>query len=232
MQAELMELEARFREQAAKDSQSEDETIKLFSRDWYTLSSPAGAQQLSEQWTLALEIRDKLEKYETTLLRHRQLSNIFQKPQKRDLDIIVGNLDNPQLPDYLLGLDSNVWKDENFRGDLISVNGVHDFDTASKWLIRLFLEPYHRFFGHRRKEANNADAELYHYDNAHLEIPANIISIVLSSVLPVLSIVVLYIVRNMPTRLGLVALFTAAFSLSVAVLTKARRVDVFTATAA
>lgn len=157
---------------------------------------------------------------------------LLPKPRKHDLDILAGNLDNPRLPDYLLGLDCNLWKDENWRGDLISINGVHEFDTASKWLIRLFLEPYHRLFGHRRKDAHNADAELFHYDNAHLEAPANIISIVLSSVLPVLSIAVLYIVHSMAARLGLIALFTAAFSLSVAVLTKARRVDVFTATAA
>lgn len=63
MQAELVELEARFREQAAKDSQSPDETEKLFSRDWATLSRRVGDNQLSEQWKLALEIRDKLEKY-------------------------------------------------------------------------------------------------------------------------------------------------------------------------
>lgn len=116
--------------------------------------------------------------------------------------------------------------------DLVSINRVHEFDTVSQWLIRWFLEPYHRFLGHRRKVAHNADAELFHYDDVHLEIPANIISILLSSVLPVLSIAVLYVVHNMPARLGLVALFTAAFSLSVAMLTKARRIDVFTATAA
>jgi hypothetical protein len=169
---------------------------------------------------------------ETTLLRHSQLSNILHKPRKHDLDILAGNLDNPRLPDYLLGLDSNVWKDQSFREDLLSINKVHEFDTVSKWLIHLFLEPYHRFFGHRKQQALNADANLFHYDNSHLEAPANIISIVLSSVLPVLSIVVLYLIHNMPTRLGLVALFTALFSLSVAILTKAKRVDVFTATAA
>lgn len=63
MQAELIELEATFRDQAVKDSQSQNDTEKLFSRDWATLSSPIGEKQRSEQWRMALEIRDKLEKY-------------------------------------------------------------------------------------------------------------------------------------------------------------------------
>jgi hypothetical protein len=63
MQAELVELETRFREQASKDSQSQREAEKLFSRDWRTLSSPISENQWSEQWRLALEIRDKLERY-------------------------------------------------------------------------------------------------------------------------------------------------------------------------
>lgn len=123
MQAELIELEAMFRDQAVKDSQSQNDTEKLFSRDCATLSSPIGEKQCSEQWRLALQIRDKLEKYgrewlslahaksgvsethmplENALLRHNKLSTMLPKPRKHDLDILVANLDDPRLPDYVL----------------------------------------------------------------------------------------------------------------------------------
>jgi hypothetical protein len=54
----------------------------------------------------------------------------------------------------------------------------------------------------------------------------------IASLLPVVSIVVLYLVDSMPKRLGIVAGFTAAFSIALALFTRARRVDIFAATAA
>lgn len=52
---------------------------------------------------------------ENALLRHARLSTMLPKPRKRELDILIANLDDPRLPDYLLGLDSHVWKDESSR---------------------------------------------------------------------------------------------------------------------
>lgn len=63
MQAELVELEQRLRGQAVEDSQSSNQTEKLFSRDWHTLSKRNDGGEYNEQWRLALEIREKLEKY-------------------------------------------------------------------------------------------------------------------------------------------------------------------------
>lgn len=63
MQAELIELETRFRDQASRDSHSQESTEKLYSRDWLTLSSLNSNGQHSEQWRMALEIREKLQVY-------------------------------------------------------------------------------------------------------------------------------------------------------------------------
>jgi hypothetical protein len=54
----------------------------------------------------------------------------------------------------------------------------------------------------------------------------------LSSLLPVTSIVVLYVVQSMPKRLGLITIFTAAFSFALTVMTTAKRPEIFAATAA
>ena len=61
---------------------------------------------------------------------------------------------------------------------------------------------------------------------------SSIISTILSSLLPVLSIIVLYQINSMALRLGLIAIFTVVFSLSLALVTSARSVDIFASTTA
>jgi zinc transporter ZupT len=60
----------------------------------------------------------------------------------------------------------------------------------------------------------------------------SIVATALSSLLPVLAIVILYIVQNMPARLGIIAGFTAGFSFLLSLITNADRVANFSATAA
>lgn len=55
---------------------------------------------------------------------------------------------------------------------------------------------------------------------------------VFSSLAPLISIVVLSFVANERVRLGLICAFTALFCCSLAIATKARRVEIFAATAA
>jgi hypothetical protein len=58
------------------------------------------------------------------------------------------------------------------------------------------------------------------------------IATMLSSLLPIVSIVVLYFVHSSPSRLGIIAGFTAVFSLAISLVTNATRVENFAATAA
>lgn len=61
---------------------------------------------------------------------------------------------------------------------------------------------------------------------------ANILSTLISSALPITSIVALNYISRMIIRLVVVALFTMAFSLILSLVTNSRRVEVFAATAA
>lgn len=54
----------------------------------------------------------------------------------------------------------------------------------------------------------------------------------LSSILPTLAILVLYYVHDMVQRIGLLIVFTTLFAVALAVLTNAKQVEVFSATAA
>jgi len=60
----------------------------------------------------------------------------------------------------------------------------------------------------------------------------NSVGAILSSLLPTVVILVLYFVNKMLVRIGLIILFTAIFSLSLALFTEAKKVEIFSATAA
>jgi len=55
---------------------------------------------------------------------------------------------------------------------------------------------------------------------------------VVASLLPICSVVALFIVQSNGLRLGMIAIFSACFSLALALMTNARRIEVFAATAA
>lgn len=61
---------------------------------------------------------------------------------------------------------------------------------------------------------------------------ASFLGTILSSILPVMAIVVLYRVAAMSTRLGLVGTFTAVFPACLKFMTDARLIEVFSATSA
>ncbi len=73
---------------------------------------------------------------------------------------------------------------------------------------------------------------LYHYPDERILVFLGIVGSVLSSVLPTLSIIILFFVHDMLARLGLVTLFTFLFSLTMSLATKAKRYEIFAATAA
>ena len=144
-------------------------------------------------------------------------------------------LESHQTTDYLLGADSSVWKDPLTREDLIALNPVYDFDHLTLWLIKAFLGFFHDTVGRWYKSPSGTegtDPPIVHYEDAHLQLPASLLSTFLASLLPVLSIVALYLVESMPKRLAIVAVFTSAFSVALALVTTARRVENFAATAA
>jgi hypothetical protein len=69
------------------------------------------------------------------------------------------------------------------------------------------------------------------YSESTIVTVLDICGTVVSSLLSISSIVVLYFVCSMSIRLGIVAAFTTVFSLVLALITKARRVEIFVATA-
>lgn len=73
---------------------------------------------------------------------------------------------------------------------------------------------------------------VWHYEDAKLVAVVNAISIVLSSLLPTTSILVLYVVHKPGARLAIIMAFTALFSLILTTVAKSRRIDIFATTTA
>ena len=76
------------------------------------------------------------------------------------------------------------------------------------------------------------ESNMFLYRDSYFYRIGNILGTLISTLIPVGAIVVLYLVSDMATRLAIVSIFTALFSMTLSVATGARRVEIFAATAA
>lgn len=109
--------------------------------------------------------------------------------------------------------------------------GEHDmFTKFTSWFVVSVL---HRYCCLPSTVGRTVDAEtgLISYDESKLIRAGTIVATVLSSTFPVLSILVLYVVKNTYCRIGIAAGSTALFSIFLASFSSARRVEIFAATA-
>lgn len=83
-----------------------------------------------------------------------------------------------------------------------------------------------------RKSSFDLESNIFFYRDSHFHRIANVVGTLISSLIPIGSIVVLYLVKDMPTRLAILSLFTAVFSIALSLVTSAKRVEIFAATAA
>ncbi|OTA98216.1 hypothetical protein M426DRAFT_259609 [Hypoxylon sp. CI-4A] len=76
------------------------------------------------------------------------------------------------------------------------------------------------------------ETALYQYSDSGFRLAAHTIGSVLSTIVPILSVVVLYYTESMPLRLALVCIFSVIFSMAMSLITNARRVEIFAGAAA
>lgn len=75
-------------------------------------------------------------------------------------------------------------------------------------------------------------AEMYRYEDSKIARVVHIITIVVASMLPITSILILYFVTNTQDRMAISVAFTGLFSCSLATTTRASRMEIFAATSA
>ncbi|KUJ08802.1 uncharacterized protein LY89DRAFT_788704 [Mollisia scopiformis] len=228
LQAEIMHLEAEVSQLAKRDSTHEGR--RFHTRDWWSLSQGGEGDDL-EQWEKFLELSEKLDQYNDELLKQASLAKLEQ-PRKYDLTFLRSWFQRPGMGSFpLLGIDRGAWDTDN-ENDLVAIKPRAPPDMFSRWFTEDVVPHYHHIFGKTFKTPlpEHVGTGIYHYKESSLEKLISTLATVIASLLPICSVVALYIVQSNSIRLGMIAAFSACFSLALAVMTNARRIEVFAAT--
>ncbi|KAH6710951.1 hypothetical protein BKA61DRAFT_612737 [Leptodontidium sp. MPI-SDFR-AT-0119] len=230
LHAEIIHLEAELKELSKRDASHGER--QFHAKDWWSLSQGESEGDL-EQWHKFLEISEKLEIYNDAVLKQASLARL-ERPREYDLEFLRSWFRRPGMGSFpLLGIDRDAW-DEKTESDLIAIKPRAVPDIFSKWFTESFIPRYHHIFGKKFRESlpENVGSGIYHYKESTLESVLGVLATVVASLLPICSVVALYLVPSNGIRLGMIAIFSACFSLALALMTNARRVEVFAATAA
>ncbi|MCJ1277853.1 hypothetical protein MMC21_005667 [Puttea exsequens] len=144
-------------------------------------------------------------------------------------------LSHPKMGnDFLYGHEAKVWN-ETYDHDFIAMprpEGEIERDGLSRLFLDQMVDLWQRGVGRFYKKGVTPDNPMVRYENRKVLRAANITSTLISSGLPIASIIALNFISRTIIRLVTVAVFTMAFSLILVLVTNARRVEVFAATAA
>ncbi|KAL8940199.1 MAG: hypothetical protein Q9216_002950 [Gyalolechia sp. 2 TL-2023] len=231
MQAELVHLEAELHQIETDARSSADPSKNLYPFSVYDLRDSASTG-LVMQWTKHQEIQSKIQAYNGALLQYQALRKTA-KPTANTVEFLREWLDRPEGGDFFLkGREATIWEAE---GDLVSLDcHQSDKDALTSLISERVVPWYHRRWGHRtKKPASTAEwYGVWQYDKEKLSFLTSAISTLLASLLPSISILVLYFLSRPVTKLVVILLFSIFFSLILATVSSARRIEVFAATTA
>ncbi|KAH7064965.1 hypothetical protein B0J12DRAFT_20065 [Macrophomina phaseolina] len=163
------------------------------------------------------------------LIQQMKLVSV-EPPGSWDLRHIQNYLVSEDMDNGVLaGTDAGVWGSEEHdydkgSSDLLPLASRHNEDIFSSWVTDTVSEKLIRLKQKRRparkrKLDDFADKKMLRF--------TFVVSSVLASVLPILSIAILYCVKSLKARLGLIAVFNALLSFALAWFTTAKRAEVF-----
>lgn len=235
LQAELVQIEKELLKCERDDANNKVDRYKqYYALDYKFL---AAQEPGNTQLDLILKMRVKLKEYNDVLIQQTTLAKIAN-PSEYDTKTMQKWFERSDLANMPLeGDDSSIWANpgriadgegvSRHIPDLIAVSGqTSDLDRTTTWLAETFIPNWHQ------KVASRFNNGIRTYHESAVYRFTSIVATALSSLLPVLAIVVLYIVQNMPARLGIIAGFSAGFSFLLSLITNADRVANFSATAA
>jgi hypothetical protein len=167
-----------------------------------------------------------------------QQSQILQYPDPDNWDITYMQdfLQTPHMRAFATsGSEGTIWgsvaERKKYSPDLITLCPRPKEDMFSAWVIEKAIVKMFRCGCARWKKASRIHGFVGYEDTTILKITYWISSIV-ASLIPIGSIVVLYCVHSMPTRLGIIAMFNVLMSICLNAFTNARRSETFAVTAA
>ncbi|KAF2229072.1 hypothetical protein EV356DRAFT_456550 [Viridothelium virens] len=227
LQAELHDMEHELQEIRREDAESNDPVRMDYAQDFHLMRDSADTND-SLQYDLLNRIGQKLKDYA------RQIG-AANSPHQRDVKFLQNWLVRPKMgSNFLVGHERTIWDDSNIS-DFVTIQPQQSDRDAFTFLLNgALLTFYDRIYGHRktRPDSRYGAEDIREYDDAKILRLSKVLSGTLSSLLPTLAILILYFVRRMIIRIALVIIFTGLFSMTLSLLTEAKRVEVFSATAA
>ncbi|KAJ9669077.1 hypothetical protein H2201_000903 [Coniosporium apollinis] len=224
LQAELHHLERDLVDAEIADSRSEEGWKSKYSSDWFWLNEPLEGKP-NHQWQLMLKIRERLKEYNEALIQQSQLITL-PKPGKRDLlSLQCWLTQSDRGAGALIGPDVQVWGDIRSPGthykDLIALKARQVEDPFFRLVSSRFLgwkpSRIHPGFGYEEFTLMNITA---------------IVTSLVAPLLPIASIAILCAVQSTSSRIAVIAALNFVFSFCLMAFARARRTEVFAATAA
>ncbi|KAJ4377234.1 hypothetical protein N0V83_000057 [Neocucurbitaria cava] len=252
-QAELTDLEKKLWAQQVQDHNNTKGSKSEYAKNWFFLSDSAYDGD-TEQLDLVMRMRETLKEYsESKLQAERALTLLtrcvdhaiiqqavilnYPEPGKWDLHHLQEYLQTPEMGSLLAltGADARVWgsmaKPKSHAPDLITLRPRAKKDPFSVWAAENTIFNLLKCGCARFMKPSRVHGVVGYEDGTIYRITYGITN-VLASLIPIVSIVVLYRVHSMPAKLGIIAAFNVLVSICLMAFANAKRAEVFAVTAA
>ncbi|KAI1813470.1 hypothetical protein GGS20DRAFT_586496 [Poronia punctata] len=251
LQAEILDLQFWLRHRSSEDESTDSPLPRVFrelrlshqrldaSRPRSTPSSETNIHLQTEdvsllsQYQLLLRLRERMSEYNNLLLQVSQLAQL-PKPHKSQLNEVKQWLRaDDGGADFLKGTEFFTWEEDDVNKYVVLKNTSIEEDFLTKSVISI-LRILHRLVGYRWKLGRIIDkpSGLTSISDTKISRVSSMFAAALSSALPVLAIFVLNSLQSTTLRLGVTVVFTSIFAIVLASISSARKVEIFTATAA
>ncbi|KAI0455182.1 hypothetical protein F5B21DRAFT_503486 [Xylaria acuta] len=219
---------------------SDDESRKRYAQSWIPLANSSLEEPDSprrEQYELIMKLRKLMAEY--PLYFHKE-ALALRPPHNKKLGDLREWMRRPTLGHVtILSWDWRTW--EVCDGDELITFENSTMDRFT-WLVTYtIVDMYHNLTGRHIHAARQKTTLPLNYADHHHTVTythrsiarfTQAFAVLIACTLPVAAIVILYIVENMATRLGIIAILTGLFSISMSLLTMASLQEISAATAA
>ncbi|KAI1358376.1 hypothetical protein F5Y08DRAFT_333163 [Xylaria arbuscula] len=222
LQSELQDLESQLRD-IWQHEHEENDFRRTFRTDFRFIRQNLNEDSI--QYEILHEIGDKLKEYrgDTTQPTSHDLDGLRQW-----ITLEGGN--------FLDGVEENTWNIPGVAEYCTPRSAMNQSeDRLEKLLNGKLLNAYTAVIGRRTKEGDEdklLGQKIRIYNEKKIARVGDAIVAIFSAALPTVAILVLYFVKSMLNRIGLVVVFTSVFAAALAIFTNAKRIEIFSATAA
>ncbi|KAF5720915.1 microsomal epoxide hydrolase [Fusarium globosum] len=229
LQCELLSIESRLKAWDKQVEGSNDTALEQVAETWEMMieEAEAGKTEAKDMLELVKQLRVKIKEYHEALDLQSRIS-LLNSPDQRALEVARNELHGGPLrrggqkPNPILGGRGKDYLDET--EDLVSLKASAAVDPLSK-LLRAYWPG-------REELSRDGRRRISHFDERSITIAVALVNILLAMILLVGSISSLYYVKSPPAILGTICGFTILFSLSVGLITNAKRAEIFAGSAA